>query len=632
MQKHLIMNIHRTTIWKTTRLLCLPVIWLALEAFSWAQEPVLSLRAPSKVSAGQTFEISYAINVRGSKSFRAPAFKGLDLLFGPAQSQSSSYQFVNGKQSQSFTLSYTYQLRAPQPGSYHFGKASIVVDGKTYESEPFNLEVTQAAPNTASSGQSRQPPSNTRAQSRQESSVPSEVSDQDLFVTASVNKKNPYVGEQVLLTYRIHTAIPVEQFSIYKTPSNKGFWTEELKTDHDAQEQEVIDNRLYVYADIRNVALFAQSAGSHTLEPMEVEALAQVQAPRRRSGSIFDMFDDAFFSSTQTVKKNLRSKTLVIKAKPLPAEDRPASFDGLVGDYKIDFRYDQNQTIKANEALTFTFTVSGKGNIEMIHAPQIQFPPDFEVYEPKISHHKQVSSSGVSGSATFEYIVVPRNPGVYKINAFRYSFFNPQTEKYVEKALPEIVLNVEKGKDLPAAENVSGTFSNASGDIGYIRLQGTWKKAGQEFLFSPLFWLILLGEALLCALFLLAYRQRLKRNADIAGTRNRKAAKEAKRCLRKAESLLDEKHKEAFYVEISQALWGFLANKLNIPQAELSLDSARQELRNKAVSEELTQEFIKTLEHCEFERFSQAGTGLSGMKSLYSEAENILYRIIDSLK
>lgn len=628
------MNIHRPTIRKATRLLCLPVLWLALAAFAWAQEPVLSLRAPSKVSAGQTFEISYSINVRGSKSFRAPAFKGLDLLFGPAQSQSSSYQFVNGKQSQSFTLSYTYQLRAPQPGNYHFGKASIVVDGKTYESEPFNLEVTQAAPNTApSSNQARQAQGNPRAQSRQESSVPAEVSDQDLFITASVNKKAPYVGEQVLLTYRIHTAIPVEQFSIYKTPSNKGFWTEELKTDHDAQEQEVIDNRLYIYADIRNVALFAQSAGTHTLEPMEVEALAQVQAPRRRSGSIFDMFDDAFFSPTQTVKKNLRSKALTIHAKPLPAEDRPASFDGLVGDYKIDFHYDLNQTIKANEAITFTFTVSGKGNIEMIHAPQIQFPPDFEVYEPKISHNKQVSASGVSGSATFEYIVVPRNRGVYKINAFRYSFFNPQTEKYVEKTLPEIVLNVEKGKDLPATETVSGAFASPSGDIGYIRLQaGTWKKAGQEFLFSPLFWLILLGEAVLCALFLLAYRQRLQRNADIAGTRNRKAAKEAKRCLRKAEFLLDEKHKDAFYVEISQALWGFLANKLNIPQAELSLDNARLELRNKAVSEELTQEFIKTLEHCEFERFSQAGTGLEGMKALYAEAENILYRVINSLK
>ncbi|MCM1169527.1 MAG: BatD family protein [Bacteroides sp.] len=627
------MNISNHTIRKILHTLCLPLLLSGLTA-AWAQEPVLSLRAPSTVSAGQAFEISYSINVRGSKSFRAPAFKGLDLLFGPAQSQSSSFQFVNGKQSQSFTLSYTYQLRAPQPGSYRFGKASIVVDGKTYESEPFNLEVTPAAQNTAQQGaQGQRQNPNARSQTREEAAVPAEVSDKDLFVTASVNKRTPYAGEQVLLTYRIYTAIPVEQFSIYKTPSNKGFWIEELKLNADEQEQEVIDNKLYVYADIRKVAIFAQEAGAHTLEPMEVEALAQVQAPRRRSGSIFDMFDDAFFTPTQTVKKNLRSKALRINAKPLPAEGRPASFDGLVGDYKIDFNYDKNQQIKANEAVTFTFTVSGKGNIEMIHAPQIQFPPDFEVYEPKISHNKQVSANGVSGSATFEYIVVPRNRGVYKINAFQYSFFNPQTERYVEKTVPEIVLNVEKGKDMPVAEASSTHVSGASGDIGYIRTRaGKWNKAGLTFLFSPGFWLILLGECALFAAFLLIYRKRIERNADIVGTRNRKAAKEAKRCLRKAVFLLDEKHKDAFYIEISQALWGFLANKLNIPQAELSLDNARSGLKARMVSEELTEQFIKTLEHCEFERFSPAPTGLEGMKALYSEAENILYRVIDSLK
>lgn len=598
-----------------------------------AQEPVLSLRAPSKVRAGQAFEISYSINVRGSKSFQAPAFKGLDVLFGPAQSQSSSFQFVNGRQSQSFTLSYSYQLRAPQAGTYHFGRASIVVDGKTYQSEPFKLEVLAAEKTPVQQGSSTQRQQPTRAQNTQETSTMPDVKDQDLFVTASVNKRSPYVGEQMLLTYRIYTAIPVEQFSIYKTPSNKGFWTEELKVATDEQEQEVIDNRLYVYADIRKVALFAQESGTHTLEPMEVEALAQVQAPRQRSGSIFDIFDDAFFTPTQTVKKNLRSKPIKINVKPLPAEGRPASFDGLVGDYRIHLNYDQNQTIRANEAITFTFTVSGKGNIEMIHAPQIQFPPDFEVYEPKISHNKQVSASGVSGSATFEYIVVPRNRGVYRINAFRYSFFNPQTERYTEETIPEIVLNVEGGKDMPVATASNARFSNTSDDIAYIRTEtGKWNKSGQRFLFSPLFWFILLGECLLFAVIGLLYRIQRKKNADITGQKNRKAAREAKKCLRKAAFLLDEPHKDAFYIEISQALWGFLANKLNIPQADLSIDNARNGLKERMVSEGLTHQFITTLEHCEFERFSPTPTGLAGMKSLYSEAEDIIYRVISALK
>ena len=601
-------------------------IWLL--PLSLAQEPVLSLRAPSSVAAGEAFEISYAINVRGSKNFQAPAFKGLDVLFGPMQSQSSSFQFVNGKQSQSFTLTYTYQLRAPKEGNYTFGSASIVVDGKTYVSDPLNLTVTAARQTPQNNNQRPQP-----RPAGNTSALPAEISDKDLFITASVNKRTPFVGEQVLLTYRIYTAIPVEQYSIYKTPSSMGFWTEELKANTNGQEQEVIDNRLFVYADMRKVAIFAQDAGPHTIEPMEVEAIAQVAAPRRRSNSIFDIFDDAFFNPTESVKKNLRTKPVKINVKALPQDGRPASFDGLVGNYTLHFDFDPNQAVRTNEALTFTFSVQGSGNIEMIHAPQIQFPPDFEVYEPKISYDKQLSANGVNGKATFEYIVVPRNPGVYKINAFRYSFFNPKSEKYEETLIPETVLNVERGKDLPQSLVPGQTENPAKNDIEYIRLKAdTWYKTGNSLLFSLWFWLILLGEALLFSAFLILYRHRLKRNAALVGRKNRRAAREAQKCLRKARRLLTEKQTEAFYVEISQALWGFLSNKLNIPPADLALDTVRNALQNKSISPSLTEQFILTLEHCEFARFSPGGSGLQNMQSLYDEAEDIIRKIIGTLK
>lgn len=608
-------------------------IALSLSLFSClqAQEPVLTLRAPSSVAAGEAFEISYAINVRGSKNFQAPAFKGLDVLFGPMQSQSSSFQFVNGKQSQSFSLSYTYQLRAPKEGNYTFGAASIVVDGKTYVSEPLKLTVTAARQNPQQNAQTPQ-----RQQTRPAANTPpAEVSDKDLFVTSTVNKRTPYVGEQVLLSYRIYTAIPVEQYSIYKTPSSMGFWTEELKANTNSQEQEVIDNRLFVYADMRKVAIFAQDAGPHTIEPMEVEAIAQVQAPRRRSNSIFDIFDDAFFNPTESVKKSLRTKPLKINVKELPQEGRPASFDGLVGNYSILFNYDRNQPVRTNEALTFTFTVKGSGNIEMIHAPQIQFPPDFEVYEPKISYDKQLSASGVSGKASFEYIVIPRNPGVYKINAFRYSFFNPQTEKYEETLIPETVLNVEKGKDLPTDMTSLRSQDTPKNDIEYIRIKADrWQKSGHSLLFSLHFWLILLGEAILFISFLLFYRQHLKRNADLAGIRNRHAARQAKKCLKKAKKLLDEQHRDAFYMEISQALWGFLRDKLNIPTADLALDTVRAALQQKNIETLLIEQFLLTLEHCEFARFSRGVSDWDkkSMQDLYDEAEDIIRKIIGTLK
>ena len=604
-----------------------------------AQEPQLSVQAPRSVPAGQAFEVVYTINVRGAKSFQAPSFEGLDILYGPYQSQSSSFQFVNGRQSQSFNLSFTYGLQATQEGSITVEAASIVVDGKTYQSEPFTLTVTQGNSNSAhqagrtnSSGmparsQARPRQSNTQNQQN----LPPEVSDQDLFVTVQPSKKNPYVGEQVILNYRIYTSIPVEQFIINKTPSNKGFWVEELEVDPQSQNQEVIDGRNYVYADIRRVALFAQNEGVHTVEPMEVEALAQIAVQRQRTNSIWDFFDDPFFAPMQTVKKELKTPSLKINARPLPEEGRPLSFDGLVGDFDIDFDYDL-QTLKTNEASTFRFSVSGRGNIEMIHAPQIVFPPDFEVYEPRISYSKNSNANGVGGKAVFEYIVVPRHAGVYKIDAFSYSFFNPATGKYEEKNIPEIVLNVEAGKNAAmAADGAHGT--QAGSDIEYIKPRvEKWHPIGKNFLFSAAFWICMGAEMLLFGLCLLLFRLHARNKADIVGLKNRKAAKEAKRCLKKAELLLKEGKKDEFFIEISQALWGFLSNKFNIPPANLSMDTVRDELGKRQVADDLSTQFIQTLDHCEFERFSPQASREEGMKKMYEEAYAIIYKITGAIK
>ncbi len=611
--------------------LFLAVAIAAGSLFSGAQaqeEPVLSLRAPSRVAAGQTFEVSYAINTRGSKNFQAPAFKGLDILFGPAQSQSSSFQFVNGRQSQSFSLSYTYQLRAPKAGSYDFGKASIEVGGKTYYSEPFTLTVTDAP-------QQAQPTQGANRSDSRPERTPATVNGEDLYIKASVSNRQPYVGEQVLLTYRIYTSIPVEQYSIYKTPSNKGFWTEELQVDPQSQRQENINGKQFVSADIRKVALFAQQAGAHTLEPLEVEAVAQVQAPRRarQSRSIFDMFEDDFFGSpTELVKKDLRSQSIRIQARPLPDENRPASFDGLVGEYSLSFDYDRSQKPKVNDALTFTFTVAGKGNIEMIHAPSVQFPPDFEVYEPRVSHKKTVDEDGVSGAATFEYIVVPRHAGAYKIPAFSYAFFNPATGKYMEKRVNEIVLEIEAGKDAGYTHAQNGTQTHGQ-DIAYIQTGvPSWKATGKNFLFSGLFWLCLAGEALLFAATLLLLSRNRKLQADVVGMKNRKAAKEAKRCLRKADRFLQENKSDEFHVEISQALWGFLSGKLNIATADLSMDNVRTELEKRNIEPALTDSFIQTLSHCEYARFAPGAHDREQMKKLYDEALDAVYKMVGAIK
>ena len=192
---------------------------------------------------------------------------------------------------------------------------------------------------------------------------------------------------------------------------------------------------------------------------------------------------------------------------------------------------------------------------------------------------------------------------------------------------------IEAGQEISTASTAKSNVQIRNNDIEYIQTKApSWKTAGRDFLFSPAFWLCLAGEALAFALALALLKRNRKIQSDLVGLRNRKAAKEAKKCLRKAEKFLKEEKVEEFHIEISQALWGFLANKLNIPTAELSMDNVRLELGKKALDENLIACFIETLEHCEYARFAPKGQEGRSMKQLYDEALDIIYKITGALK
>lgn len=597
---------------------------------SHAQEVQFNARYPKQVSEGQEFEISFNLNSKGGNNFQAPAFKGFDLLYGPSQSQSSNIQIINGVASQNYSFSYSYVLRALKAGNYQIGRAGITIEGKKYESETISIKVIKG--NTQNQ-QGNGGQSNSRPQQQANSK---EINGNDLYVRASSDKSQVYLGEEILLNYKLYTAVSVSQYSIYKTPSIKGFWTEELK---DLQEQqpknENIDGKRYIVAELRKVAIFPQETGKLSIDPLELEVVAQVpvQNQRQRTGSIFDFFDDPFFAQVANVKKELKSNTLQINVKPLPEEGKPLSFSGLVGNFNCKFDYDKNKKIQANDAITFKFTVSGQGNIQLISPPELVFPPDFDIYEPKISTQITSDYNGISGSKTFEFIVVPRNPGVYKINSFNYAFFNPQKHKYITETFDEIVLNIAPS-DGNNTENTKKQSKLAllNNDIEHIVSQSDFSKKGSSFFLSAYF----IASLLACLLFFIGFlfynKKKIQQEMDVIGSQNKKALKKARKCLKKANLYLKQNEKDLFYIEISQALWGFLSQKLNIPLSELSIDNVGKTLSSKNINEDLIHQFLETLDHCEYERFAPQGNSRQSMENIYKEALDVIYKLVKELK
>ncbi|MDE7103795.1 MAG: BatD family protein, partial [Bacteroidales bacterium] len=267
-------------------LLCL--LCLLPAALAAQDGVVFQVQAPREVYAGEAFDITFVVNSQGSRNFKAPAFKGFDVLFGPAQSQSTNISYINGAMQQSFTLSYAYRLRAPESaGEFRFDPATIEVKGQVYQTEAVVLKVLPARTQPANPARAaRNAPGGRPSQP-----VSGEIGNDDVFLRSFVSKSNPYVGEEVVVTYRLYTAVPVRQYSIYKLPTNKGFWSEDLKTGENEQ-RETINGRPYVYVDLRKVALFPQEAGKLTIEPLEIEVVAAIQQKRERTGTIFDIFDD----------------------------------------------------------------------------------------------------------------------------------------------------------------------------------------------------------------------------------------------------------------------------------------------------------------------------------------------------
>lgn len=598
----------------------------------YAEDVKFYVSAPSTVGSGQQFAVTFTVNAAAS-NLKAPSFKGFSVLSGPNQSSSSSMQIINGRMSQSVSYSFTYYLQAGNEGNYPISPAKITVDGKTYETESFTIKVVKSS---ANAGNQQQQSQSQQQQGNQQAG--GNINDKDLFLKASVSNASPYLGEQVIVTYKLYTSVAIVQYSINKLSSNKGFWSEDLTKENEKPKQykEYLNGKQYIVAEIRKVALFPQESGRLNVEPLEVEVIAQIQTQRRRTNSIFDFFDDPFSSSVQNVKKVLKANNLTINAKPLPSANKPEDFTGAVGNFT--FRSDIDKTeLKANEAVNLKFTISGRGNIKLIDKLNIVFPTDFETYDPKISDNINTSDNGVSGTKTFDYLIIPRNQGVYTIKPVTFTYFDLNKGKYITLSSPEYTLKVAKG-DGKQQNNVALTSVNQEeikyigSDIEHIKTKPMkLNNKGEHFFLSDLFFIISVIPLILFVSALIIRRKHIKLRSNIALLKNRKATKVANKRLKKAKNYLVSKDKDKFYIEISQALWGYISDKFSIPLSDLSMDSVKEALTRQNVADEIISDFIRTLNNCEFARFAPGDESLT-MDKIYKEASDIISKTENELK
>lgn len=580
--------------------------------------------AADVVVSGDQVRLVFTVNSQDIKDFRAPSIKGFDVLMGPSRSQQSSIQIINGKRTSNSSTAFTYILLAGSPGTYTIPAASVEVNGEKVFSNAISIKVL---PQDQTSGNSGNNGGGSASSSRSQAAG-SRISANDLFITATASKTTVHEQEAILLTYKVYTVVNLRQ--LYgKMPDLKGFHTQEVELPQQKTfTLEHYKGRNYNTTVWSQYVLFPQQTGKLEIPSITFDGVVAQQ-------TVSDDPFDAFFNGGGyvEVKKKITTPKVVINVQPLPA--KPAGFSGAVGEFKLASSINATD-VKTNDAVTIKLTLSGTGNMKLIGTPEVKFPQDFEIYDPKVTDDYKLTNSGLTGTKTFEYLAIPRHAGNFTIPAVEFTYFDLKSNSY--KTLKTEAYNLKVAKGQGNADQVISDFTNKESvkmlgkDVRFIKLGDSSLRPKGDFFFGTVgYYLCYLIPLLLFVVFAVIYRQKALENANVAKVKTKKANKVATRRMKLAGKLLAENKKNEFYDEVLKALWGYISDKLSIPVSQLSKDNIEAELTNYGVQEALIAEFIGVLNECEYARYAP-GNENEAMDKVYSASVEVISKMENSIK
>lgn len=554
------------------------------------------------------------ISVSGSDLGDVPKPKLPDmqsfLVIGSTSSSSTSFNLVNGKLSSSRSVRYIYQLKPRKTGTLVIDSASLTYDGTVHETTPVSIEVTPGASVPAPpGGTGASPPGsapNASSSPSQAAPGPSDLGDA-VYIRTTVDKKRPYLGEQVTVTYTLYTRLGLTNARYDEVPSYTGFWLEELFTAHHLDfMEEIIAGKRYAVAKLRQIALFPTVTGELSIEPLSM--ICDVQGDRSRR-SLLDSFlndpFDTFFSTTRQIR--VASEEQAVTVLPLPDEGRPAGFNNAVGDYSLKSTVDQTTT-EVNQPVTLTIVLTGEGNLKTVEDPGL--PPLDYFKEYQSGNRAEYASGGqrISGTKTWEHVLIPTLPGDHTIASLTFPYFNPDADAYRVATTDPVTITVlpSSGEQAAAVDMPRKTVvRQIREDIQYIKPESVFLGDQGEFLFRSSWYLLLHALPVVVILATVFYRSHAHRLRTDAGyARRRRARNSASGELRQSKEMLDQGALDRVFTGISNALYGYVADKCNLPTAGLTAPRVVELLRERGVDDETIDLVRDCLGACDMARFA----------------------------
>ena len=563
------------------------IISLIFSSLLSAQNVEFSASVSKKeVAVNEVFK--YEIYSNSNCQIYQPNFGGLQVVGGPYQSNSTSIVTVNGQTTQQREIKYTYQLRALKTGTYSIGEVSMHCGSKTYRAKGIKIKVVKGnATGTSSVGGNV----NTK--------------NQDFFIRTYASKKNVYQGEPFTITLKMYSKRQPRGLEQLEIGNANGLSKEDLNPDKTSFEtkQEIIDGIRYFTVVLKHELCFALRAGEINIEPYYVSAL----------------FSKGFF---QQYRLESYSNNIKINVKPLP-KGKPKDFNGLVGHYNLEHSISKTEVLPG-EAIDISLKISGKGNLNAFDEPKLKLPNDFDQFDPEYKQNYKATSSGYTGSITYNLVIVPTFYGDYTIPAFSFSYFDLDTKTYKTLSTGDFQIHVNKPKE-GYGEIVTNKreVKVEENEIRFIH-----EKPSHLFKRSDL-WAGSMGHIFLLmvpffAVWLMLFLRKRKANLSDEDKRKykaKKAKKSASNYLNESKKLQKSGEKDKAVKALHTALKAYLKNKFNLTESQFNVKTVQQQLTNEEVKNNL-----KEIWH-QIEMFQYAPVSVSQLDDLIIKTEEVINQI-----
>lgn len=603
---------------------------LAVFQASAAGKVTFEANSPLLIAAGEPFRVEFKLNAKPDDgTFKAPPFDGFDVIAGPSFSTGQSIEYVNGSITRNYEYAITYVLLPQAAGTVTVGAAEVKVEGTTYRTKAFPIEIVNEGQSTR-----QQPAGDADRSDDAQADAQGQIAKDDILLRAVVSRASVYKNEPLHVAFKLYTRVPYVNIVPESSPSFNGFWSQDLTDPNSGRiGRETYNGKVYETRVLYDYLLYPQQVGTLTIDPVDMTVVAQVVVQSRRNA-------DPFFGGGRevfNVPRKVQSQRATVTVKPLPA-GAPSSFSGAVGSFTMDTQF-PSERIAANSGATFTVKISGTGNLTFVQAPKLPLPTSFEQYNVKTTESINPSSSGISGYRQFEYPFIARAEGTYDIQPIEFTYFDPQRGQYVTLKSRPLTLEIT-----PDASGGGGDAVVMQGrgmskeevrllgqDIRFIKLGGAQLRMERvPFIFSTVYWLLLLGILVLFTMIYAALRKQIRESQNVALVRGKRANKIAVQRFRAAKRFMEEQNRHAFYEEMLRALWGYMSDKFNIPVANLTKENVREELHKRGVSSEDSQRFTAIITQCDEAQYSPVETARMG--DVYSEGVNLISRIESVIK